>query len=120
MGGNLAVHMPGTDEEIVTERRHAEFEMNTTGSVAPVLALSGTDLVQTLQRTAAMEVSLRARDVAKSGESRSSQTRTSRPVAPTDFKTQTEAQSSAPEDVEALVDKCKGPYGLTEVERREV
>ena len=112
--------MPGTDEELVTERRHAEFEMNTASSVAPVLALSGTNLVQTLQRTSAVEVSLRARDVVEPGDSRGNQTRTSRLVAPLDLKTQTEAQSSAPEDVEALVDEGKGPDGLTEAERQEV
>ena len=112
--------MPGTDEELVTERRHAEFEMNTASSVAPVLSLSGTNLVQTLQRTSAVKVSMRARDVVEPGDSRGNQTRTSRLVAPLDLKTQTEAQSSAPEDVEALVDEGKGPDGLTEAERQEV
>ena len=120
MGGNVAVRMPGTDEEFVTERRHAEFKMNTAGSVAPVLALSGPNLVQTLQRSAVVEASLRARDVAEPSESNSNQTRSSRLVAPLDLKTQTEAQSSTPENTEEIVDEGKGPDGLTEAERQEV
>jgi len=120
MGGNVAVRMPGTDEEFVTERQHAEFEMNTAGSVAPVLALSGPNLIQTLQRTASVEASLRARDVAEPSESNNNQTRSSRLVAPLDLKTQTEAQSSTPENTEEIVDEGKGPDGLTEAERQEV
>ena len=112
--------MPGADEELVTERRHAEFKMNTAGSVAPVLALSGTNLVQTLQRTSAVEASLRARDVAEPSDSRGNQTSTNRLVAPLDLKTQTEAQSSTPDDAEAPVAEDKGPDGLTEAERQEV
>ena len=91
-------------------------------SVAPVLALSGSNLVQTLQRASLAEASLRVRagsEASNSANSQSSQqARPGRPTAPLDLETQTEAQSSSAENVPA--EEGEGPDGLTESERREV
>ena len=91
-------------------------------SVAPVLAFSGTNLVQTLQRSNVAEASPRVRASSEASSSASSpssiQARPGRPTAPLDLETQTEAQSSSPNDVPA--EESEGPDGLTEAERREV
>jgi hypothetical protein len=91
-------------------------------SVAPVLALSGTNLLQTLQRATVAEAALGARvagEASSTANSQSSaQARPGRPTAPLDPKTQTQAQLSSAEEVPD--EESEGPDGLTEAERREV
>ena len=91
-------------------------------SVAPVLAFSGTNLVQTLQRSNVAEAPARVRASSEASSPASSpssiRARPGRPTAPLDLETQTEAQSSSPNDVPA--EEGEGPDGLTEAEQREV